>query len=153
MTKEEFIKETSKRGLLLDEDKLRKLEKVNLTAITGYEEVLDKHFYDSLLGFFDLEMKGTLADIGTGAGFPGVVLKICYPELWVTLVEPIKKRCVFLKELIERLDLKDIEIINERGEDLSIGERETFDYVTARAVSDLSILIEVCGGYISFFIV
>ena len=159
MTKEEFIKETSKRGLLLDEDKLRKLdeyarflkeynEKVNLTAITGYEEVLDKHFYDSLLGFFDLEMKGTLADIGTGAGFPGVVLKICYPELWVTLVEPIKKRCVFLKELIERLDLKDIEIINERGEDLSIGERETFDYVTARAVSDLSILIEVCGALV-----
>ena len=75
-------------------------EKINLTAITEYEDVLDRHFYDSLLGFFDLDLRGTLADIGTGAGFPGVVLKIAYPKLRVKLIEPIKKRCVFLEELI-----------------------------------------------------
>lgn len=159
MTKEEFLKQLKSHGLNLNAKQIKQLdtyasflkeynEKINLTAIVEYEEVLDKHFYDSLLGFFDLNMEGTLVDVGTGAGFPGVVLKICYPELKVILVEPIKKRCVFLEELINKLDLKDIEVINERGEDYSLNNRETYDFVTARAVSNLSILIEVCGALV-----
>ena len=101
MTKEEFLKQLKSHGLNLNTKQIKQLdtyasflkeynEKINLTAIVEYEEVLDKHFYDSLLGFFDLNMEGTLVDVGTGAGFPGVVLKICYPELKVILVEPIK---------------------------------------------------------------
>ena len=119
-------------------------EKVNLTAITDYEEVLDKHFYDSLL-LYDRKLEGMLVDVGTGAGFPGVVLKIVIPDLKVILLEPIGKRCVFLNFLIEKLGLKDIEVVQERGEDHSLNHREAYDYVTARAVSNLNSLIEVCG--------
>ena len=122
-------------------------EKVNLTAITDYEEVLDKHFYDSLL-LYDRKLEGTLVDVGTGAGFPGVVLKIVIPELKVVLLEPIGKRCVFLNSLIEKLDLKDIKVVQERGEDHSLTHREAYDYVTARAVSNLNSLIEVCGAMV-----
>ena len=123
-------------------------EKINLTAICEYEEVLDKHFYDSLLLSFNKEIKGSLVDVGTGAGFPGVVLKIVYPDLKVILIEPLKKRCVFLNELIEKLGLKDIEVINSRGEDFSLTNREKYDFVTARAVSNLNMLIEICGAMV-----
>ena len=122
-------------------------EKINLTAITEYEEVLDKHFYDSLL-CVDRKLEGTLVDVGTGAGFPGVVLKIVFPELKVILIEPINKRCVFLNSLIEKLELKNIEVVNQRGEDYSLIHREEYDYVTARAVSNLNALIEVCGAMV-----
>ena len=122
-------------------------EKINLTAITEYEEVLDKHFYDSLL-CVDRRLNGTLVDVGSGAGFPGVVLKIVFPELKVILLEPIQKRCVFLKSLIEKLNLTEIEVINQRGEDYSLTHREEYDYVTARAVSNLNSLIEVCGAMV-----
>lgn len=159
MTKEEFINKLNKEGISLNEGQLDKLdnyasflkeynEKINLTAITEYEEVLDKHFYDSLLLSIDKKPQGTLVDVGTGAGFPGVVLKIAYPELKVILIEPIKKRCVFLEELIKRLDLKDIEVINTRAEEYSLKHRELYDYVTARAVSNLNMLIEVCGALV-----
>ena len=122
-------------------------EKVNLTAITDYEDVLDKHFYDSLL-LYDRKLEGSLVDVGTGAGFPGVVLKIVIPGLKVILLEPIGKRCAFLRSLIEKLGLKDIEVIQERGEDHSLNHRESYDYVTARAVSNLNSLIEVCGAMV-----
>ena len=123
-------------------------EKVNLTAITEYGEILEKHFYDSLLLSFHTEMKGTLADVGTGAGFPGVVLKICYPDLKVVLLEPLQKRCVFLRQLIEKLSLEEIEVVCARGEDHSLKHREEYDLVTARAVSQLNILIEVAGAMV-----
>lgn len=159
MNKEDFINKLKEAGLLLNEKQIKQLdeyayflkeynEKINLTAITDYEEVLDKHFYDSLIGFLNLKMEGSLVDIGTGAGFPGVVLKICYPNLKVTLIEPIKKRCLFLEELINKLDLKDIIVVNQRSEDYVINNREVFDYGTARAVSHLNILIEVCGALV-----
>ena len=158
MTFEEFKAAQTERGILIDdvmEDQLNSYasylkeynEKINLTAITEYEEVLDKHFYDSLLAIKE-ELKGNLADVGTGAGFPGVVLKIVCPSLHVTLIEPIQKRCVFLESLIDRLGLQGIEVINERGEDYSLKHREEFDYVTARAVSNLNNLIEVCGALV-----
>ncbi len=159
MTKKEFIDLLANDGLKLSERQIEQFdlyasflkeynEKINLTAITKYEEVLDKHFYDSLLLSFDTKLIGTLVDVGTGAGFPGVVLKIAYPDLRVILIEPIKKRCIFLNELIEKLGLKDIEVINTRGEDYSLSHREEFDYVTARAVSNLNMLIEVCGALV-----
>ena len=123
-------------------------EKINLTAITDFEDIVEKHFYDSLIMTTHKDIKGTLVDVGTGAGFPGVVLKIYYPELKVILLEPIKKRCIFLEELINKLKLKDIEVVNIRGEDYVNKHREEYDYVTARAVTNLNALIEICGGLI-----
>ena len=123
-------------------------EKINLTAITEYSEIVEKHFYDSLLLSKYRKMEGTLVDVGTGAGFPGVVLKIAFPELKVKLIEPLHKRCVFLNELIERLGLKDIEVLNVRAEDYSKNHREAFDFVTARAVTNLNALIELCGAMV-----
>ena len=125
-------------------------EKINLTAITEYSEIVEKHFYDSLLLSKYRKMEGTLVDVGTGAGFPGVVLKIAFPELKVKLIEPLHKRCVFLNELIERLGLKDIEVLNVRAEDYSKNHREAFDFVTARAVTNLNALIELCGAVVKF---
>ena len=158
MTLQDFKNSLSKRNIELTDKMIEQLniyaeylkeynEKINLTAISEYEEVLDKHFYDSLL-LVDRKLEGSLVDVGTGAGFPGVVLKIVIPELKVILVEPIKKRCVFLESLIEKLDLKNIVVVNERGEDYSLKHREEYDYVTARAVSNLNSLIEVCGAMI-----
>ena len=123
-------------------------KKVNLTAITDYEEIIEKHFYDSLIMTLHKDINGTLVDVGSGAGFPGVVLKIYYPDLKVVLIEPRGKRCDFLNEIIKKLELKDIEVINERGEDFSKDNREKYDYVTARAVSNLNALIEVCGAMV-----
>ncbi len=158
MTLQEFLDALKNRGIEPEDRIIDQLndyafylkeynEKVNLTAISEYEEVLDKHFYDSLLAV-QKDLQGTLVDVGTGAGFPGVVLKIVYPELKVLLIEPIGKRCVFLNSLIQRLGLKDIEVINTRGEDYSLEHREQYDYVTARAVSNLNVLIEVCGAMV-----
>ncbi|MBR4461117.1 MAG: 16S rRNA (guanine(527)-N(7))-methyltransferase RsmG [Erysipelotrichaceae bacterium] len=122
-------------------------EKVNLTAITDYDEIIDKHFYDSLLAA-DGNMSGTLVDVGTGAGFPGVVLKIVFPDLHVILLEPLLKRCVFLELLIEKLELQGIEVVRVRGEEYSLAHREEYDYVTARAVTGMNKLIEICGAMV-----
>lgn len=161
MSKDEFLSKLNENGVSLDDRQINQLDeyasflkeynqKINLTGIDEYEEVLDKHFYDSLLLSFNFKLEGTFVDVGTGAGFPGVVLKICFPDLKVILLEPLKKRCVFLEELIKRLDLKDIEVINTRGEDYTLKHREEFDYVSARAVSNMNMLIEVCGGLVRF---
>ena len=158
MTLEEFKKSVRDRGLELSDEMLEKFnvyaaylkeynEKINLTAITEYEEVLDKHFYDSSL-FINNDMQGSIVDVGSGAGFPGVVVKILKPDMKVILLEPIGKRCIFLNSLIEKLELKDIEVVNERGEDYSLKHRDAYDYVTARAVSNLNGLIEVCGAMV-----
>ena len=156
MNREEFKNKCKERGLALTERQLEQYdeyasflveynEKVNLTAIVEYEAILEKHFYDSLLLSFEKKIEGNFVDVGTGAGFPGVVLKIAYPSLKVILLEPLQKRCVFLNELIKRLGLLDIEVVNVRGEDYSLKKREAFDYVSARAVTNLNALIEVAG--------
>ncbi|MDO4940997.1 MAG: 16S rRNA (guanine(527)-N(7))-methyltransferase RsmG [Erysipelotrichaceae bacterium] len=158
MNLNEFKEALVKRNVLLTDKQLEQFdqyakylkeynEKINLTAIDEYEEVLEKHFYDCLL-LIDRKLEGTLVDVGSGAGFPGVVLKVALPELKVVLLEPINKRCVFLNSLIERLELKDVEVINARAEDYSLKNREKYDYVTARAVSNLNGLIEVCGALV-----
>lgn len=121
-------------------------QKMNLTSIDQLEEIYSKHFYDSLLPFSLVEFQAgdCLADVGTGAGFPGLVLKIAYPNLSVTLIEPTAKRCHFLQVVIDALKLENVQVINKRAEDLS-NLRACFDYVTARAVSNLNILSELCA--------
>lgn len=131
--------------LLVDTSKV-----MNLTTITDLMGVYIKHFYDSLLlsKVIDLNDNLHLADIGTGAGFPGLVLKIVYPNLKVTLIEPTTKRCNFLQNVINKLQLENVEVVNERAEKLSDSYRESFDIVTARAVSALNILAELCVPFV-----
>ena len=119
---------------------------MNLTAITEPEEVAVKHMIDSLLAF-DEDMAGkTLADVGTGAGFPGVPLKIYCPELKVTLIDSLGKRLKFLQQVIDALGLKYIRCEHLRAEDAGKNSkhREKYDLVTARAVARLSVLAEYC---------
>lgn len=119
-------------------------EKMNLTGITEKEQVYLKHFYDSatLFSVIDLTKEETLCDIGTGAGFPGLVLKILFPNLKVTLVDSLNKRIEFLKTVIQELGLTEIDAIHARIEEYGISNREKFDVVTARAVAPLNILLE-----------
>ena len=123
---------------------------MNLTTIVEFEEAYIKHFYDSLLmsKVVDLSKDLTLADVGTGAGFPGLVLKIVYPNLKVTLIEPLTKRCKFLQSVIDKLELKDIVIVNDRAENTVKNLRESFDVVTARAVASLNVLSEICTPFV-----
>ena len=156
MNKELFIEEVNKLGIDLDEDKLSKLEefynlliewneRINLTAITNKEDVYLKHFYDSLTLYkeVDLNKNITLCDVGTGAGFPGIVLKIVFPELKITLIDSLQKRVNYLNEVIKELGLKDIEAYHYRMEDYSRENPEKFDIITARAVANTKLLCEI----------
>ena len=129
---------------------------MNLTAITEPEEVAVKHIIDSLLAYDEKIFPGKLlADVGTGAGFPGIPLKIYCPELKVVLLDSLAKRLKFLEAVIEKLGLKDISCVHLRAEDAGQNKnhREKYDLVTARAVARLSVLSEYClplvkvGGY------
>lgn len=119
-------------------------EKYNLTSIKELDEVYVKHFYDSLavLNYIDLNNK-SLCDIGSGAGFPGIPIKIVNENLKLTIIEPTLKRVNFLKELCFKLGLKDVEIICDRAENAINSMREKYDYVCARAVSNLPVLLEL----------
>lgn len=119
--------------------------KYNLTSIVEKEEVYIKHFYDSIkmIDIIDFTKISNLCDIGSGAGFPGIPLKIKYPHLKLTIIEPTTKKITFLKQLTEILKLSDIELINDRAEDEIINKREYYDVVTARAVASLPILLEL----------
>lgn len=124
-------------------------KKINLTTITEINDVYIKHFYDSILlsKSVDLHNK-TLVDVGTGAGFPGIVLKIIEPTLDVTLIEPTTKRCNFLQLVIDKLNLTSIKVINDRAEIAITEAREKYDYATARAVSNLPILLELLTPFV-----
>ena len=121
-------------------------EKMNLTAITDEREIMLKHFADCLMLCPETDALGgkTVIDVGTGAGFPGLVLKIVFPNLKVTLVDSLNKRIIFLKSVIEKLNLKGINAIHERIEDYAKISRESFDIVTSRAVASLPVLSEMC---------
>lgn len=151
MTKEEFIIETSKLGIKLTDKQINQLEqfynlliewneKINLTRITSKEEVYLKHFYDSLTisKVINLKNSKTLCDVGTGAGFPGIVLKIVYPNLKITLVDALQKRVNYLNTIIKELNIDGITAIHARGEDL----KEKYDVVTARAVANIEKLLK-----------
>ena len=120
-------------------------EKVNLTAITTPEGIEDRHFADSLLFAAQPEVSGRMVDVGTGAGFPGVVAKIYKPELQLALMEPTGKRMDFLKYLCAELGLTGVEFVRERAEEAARKQwREAFDLASARAVAALPVLCEYC---------
>ena len=125
---------------------------MNLTGITDYDEVNEKHFVDSLsiVKAVDIENIKTVIDIGTGAGFPGLPLKIVYPQLHVVLLDSLNKRVKFLNTVIEELKLDDIETLHGRAEDYArqTNYREQFDLCVSRAVANLSTLSEYCIPYI-----
>lgn len=127
-------------------------EVMNLTAITEYEEVMKKHFLDSITlnQAFDVTKECTVIDVGCGAGFPGLALKIAYPNLKITLLDSLNKRINFLNAVIDKLGLTDIETVHGRAEDFAkAGKlRETFDVVVSRAVANLSTLSEYCLPYV-----
>lgn len=157
MDRNEFIHELEKLNIKITDKQLEQLDQyhnllvewnkfMNLTGITEKEQVYLKHFYDSLTlcKVIDLNKEETLCDIGTGAGFPGMVLKILFPNLKVTLVDSLQKRLNFLQEVINTLELNDIELVHARAEDYGKENREKFDVVTARAVAPINILLEYC---------
>ena len=119
-------------------------EKINLTAITEEDEIILKHFIDSLTISKYIEKEKTIVDVGTGAGFPGIPLRIARKDLKVTLVDSLNKRILFLNEVIQKLGLKEIETLHYRAEEFGQNKkyRESFDVATSRAVANLSTLVE-----------
>lgn len=151
MTKDEFVLALKDLNIFLTETQLEQLDKfylllidwnqkLNLTRITEEKDVYLKHFYDSLTLSKVIDLKGrkTLCDVGSGAGFPGIVLKIAFPDLEITLLDSLNKRVVYLNEIIKQLNLDNIKAIHIRAENY----QDTFDIVTARAVANLSKLLD-----------
>lgn len=130
-------------------------KKINLTAITDDEGIAVKHFLDSLTAINTGVVKGRVIDVGTGAGFPGIVLRLARPDISLTLLDSLNKRITFLREVCEKTGIDDAELIHSRAEDGGQNPRlrESFDTVTARAVANMTVLSELClpfvkpGGY------
>ena len=165
MSKEEFLIKTKELGITITEEMLNKLDtyyhilkeennKYNLTRIIEEDAVYLKHFYDSLTITEVININNQIiCDIGSGAGFPGLVLAICFPNTKLTLIESNGKKCNFLNIVKDKLNLINVTILNARAEEFSKNNREVFDIVTARAVAPLKHLLEYgipllkIGGY------
>lgn len=160
MNKEEFVKRISKLGINLTEEQIKQLEiykdflieynkHTNLTTIIDDEDIYLKHFYDSLTiytvnNYIDINNIKKVIDVGTGAGFPGMVIKIAFPNLDVTLLDSNNKKTKFLDELINKLGLSNVRTTNERSEEYALSHLEEYDLVTSRAVANLRVLTELC---------
>ena len=155
MNQNKFVEELNNLGIELTDTQLNQLNKyyellveynkvMNLTGITELEDVYLKHFYDSLtiIKIVDLNKYNSLCDIGTGAGFPGMVLKIVFPNLQVTLLDSLNKRINFLNTVIDELGLTNITTVHARAEEYASVNRNKFDITTSRAVAHLSNLLE-----------
>lgn len=159
----QFVKDLEKLNVHLSEKQIEQFltyyemlvernQFVNLTAITEYEDVMKKHFVDSisLIKAYDVKKQTTVIDVGTGAGFPGLALKIAYPELKMTLLDSLNKRIQFLDDVMKELKLTDIKTIHGRAEDFARPDklREKFDLCVSRAVANLSTLSEYCLPFV-----
>ena len=167
MNKEEFILHCKDINIDITEELYNRLydyfvmlkewnNKFNLTSILEEKDVFLLHFYDSLCltKAIDLNKKQTLLDFGTGAGFPGMVIALLFNNIDVTLIESNNKKCMFLNEIKDKLNIKNVEIICDRIENYGIKNREKFDIVTCRAVTSIPMIIELStsvlkvGGYL-----
>ncbi|MGL4522682.1 MAG: 16S rRNA (guanine(527)-N(7))-methyltransferase RsmG, partial [Bacilli bacterium] len=159
MNEQQFIAELAKHGIELSEQQLLQFQKyhellvtwnerMNLTAITEKEEVYEKHFFDSLTAafYFPLQSVKSVCDVGAGAGFPSIPLKIAFPHLEMTIVDSLQKRIGFLQTVADELGLKNMRIYHDRAETFGQNPlfREKHDAVIARAVARLSVLSELC---------
>ena len=156
----EFYKQAQNVNITVDKNQLEKFykymnllidwnEKVNLTAITDPKEIIIKHFIDSILIGNSIKDESSIIDVGTGAGFPGIPLKILNDSYKLTLLDSLNKRTIFLKEVVDKLELQNVEIIHGRAEDYAQEKkyRETYDYAVSRAVAPLNILLEYLVPY------
>lgn len=163
-TKQWFVAELEKQNITVTTNQLQQLEryyelliewneKMNLTGITERDAVYEKHFYDSIsLAFFvNMNEKRNIADIGSGAGFPSIPLKIIFPHLKVLIVDSLNKRITFLKHLADQLGLKDVNCVHGRAEDIARQPqyRDHYELVTARAVARLAVLNEFCLPFVA----
>ncbi|WP_077215225.1 16S rRNA (guanine(527)-N(7))-methyltransferase RsmG [Bacillus dakarensis] len=159
MNTEQFKRTLSEKGVSLSEKQMSQFEiyystlvewneKMNLTAITDKEEVYLKHFYDSISAafYFDFNRPLTVCDVGAGAGFPSIPIKIAFPEIHVTIVDSLNKRIGFLEHLAKELQLENVRFIHDRAETFGQNSehRESYDVVTGRAVARMSVLSELC---------
>lgn len=154
MKKEEFVCACAKSNIHLTDTQIHKFElyknlllewnqKMNLTAIVEEEQIWEKHFYDSIYPFFHTPIQ-TMCDVGAGAGFPSIPVKIVFQDIQLTIIEPLQKRCRFLEEVKKQLKLENVTILSVRAEDYAKENRERFDVVSARAVARLNVLLELC---------
>lgn len=159
MNEEQFVQALHEKGINLSSKQVEQFqtyfkllvewnEKMNLTAITDEASVYLKHFFDSISASFyeDFTGKSSICDVGAGAGFPSIPLKICFPNLSVTIVDSLNKRIQFLTHLSQELGLANVHFVHSRAEDFGQNKeyRENYDIVTARAVARLSVLSELC---------
>lgn len=157
MNKELFIKSLEDLNIKITDKQLEQLDiyykllvewnqKMNLTAILAENDVYLKHFYDSITTVKVIDLSGieNIIDIGSGAGFPGIVLKIFYPHLKLDILDSNNKKLIFLQEVINKLDLENVNLIHARAEEYALSHLDKYDLVVSRAVANLNTLIELC---------